>query len=160
MGGEDLDFVAGCVGELHPWVLQDLLWCQPLSGVSFENLFEELEGAFAHVTWGAPTALDIDDLLLQLAHVSGLERHRSEEHRVEHDASAPDVRLEASVALASEDLWGDVGWCSALLRLQLVLVLDELADSEVADLDVALRGQEDVVQLDVSVEHLLLVDVH
>ena len=67
--------------------------------------------------------------------------------------------MEATVALAFEDLWGDVGRCAALLGLQLVPALDELGHSKVADLDVTFGGQQDVVELDISMEDFLAVDI-
>lgn len=145
--------------ELHPRVDHDLLRGETLVWIGFEDPFEHAEGTFADVTWLAPAALHVDDLLLQFAHVCGFEWHGTEEHGIEHDAGAPHIGLESLVAFAFEDFWSDVGWCTALLMLDLVLALDKFADAEVADFDVALGCQQDVVKFDISVQHSLAVHV-
>ena len=40
-----------------------------------------------------------------------------------------------------------------------VSLLDELADSEICNLDVAIAIEEDVIELDISVEDSLFVDI-
>ena len=77
---------------------------------------------------------------------------------VEHDAHRPHIGLVA-VGLGLDDLGGQVvgrpHHCAGLLDG----VTQHLGDAEVADLDDALLGQEDVGSLDVSVDDLAIVDV-
>lgn len=98
--------------------------------------------------------------MLQLAHVRGFEGHRTEQHGVEHDASTPNIGLEAAVAFSFEHFWCDVSGCTTLLMLNLVLTLDKLADTEVTDLDVTLRSQKNIIQFDISMEHTFAVYIH
>jgi len=98
--------------------------------------------------------------LLQFAHVGCFEWHRAKEHRVEHDASAPDVGLEPAISLPFEHFRRDVGWGTALLMLYLILALHQLANSKIANLYIALGREQNVVQFDVPVEHALAVHVH
>ena len=128
-------FHLGCLGlrQLHPWILQDLLRRQSLDRIGLQDFLQNRQAAFTYIARRAPTALHIDDLLLQFTHVCCLEWHCSEEHGIEDNPCAPNVRLEAAVALAFEDLRGDVSRRAALLGLQLVPALDELGHSEVAD---------------------------
>ena len=95
---------------------------------------------------------------VQVADLVRLERHVAVQHRVEADASAPDVDREALVAHVLHDLRCDVRRRATLLEQQLV-DLDLLADAEVAYLDVAVAVQQDVVELDVTVRDAILVQV-
>lgn len=160
MEGEHLDFGLLRLGKLHPGIHKYLLWSEPLQWVSFQNLLEDGKGTFGDISRGPPTALDIDYLLLELSHIGGLEGHRTEEHGVEHNSSTPNIGLETAVALPFEYFGSDVRRRTALLMLNLVLALYKLAYSKIANLDIALRGQQDVVQLDVAMEHALAVHIH
>lgn len=95
---------------------------------------------------------------MELAHVVGLEWHCSVKHGEEHDSATPDVHGESVVPLISEYLWRDVRRRSTLLR-HLLSLLDDLADAKVAELDLALRVQEYVVEFDVAVQDALAVAV-
>lgn len=95
---------------------------------------------------------------MQLLHVAGFERDSSTEHCVEDNSSAPDVCLEACVALLTKNLGGNVGGGAALL-VHDVAGFDQLAHSEVCNFDVSLAIEEDVIELDVSVKNPLAMNV-
>lgn len=160
MLGEHLNLGYLRLGQLHPRVGQYLLRRQPFQRVRLQDFLQYAQGTFRDVAGGAPAALHVNNLLLQLAHIGGLEGHRAKEHGVEDDAGAPHVRLEPAIALPFEYLGRDVGRCAALFMLYLILTLHKFTDSEIADLDIAFGGEEDVVQFDVAMEDPLAVDVH
>ena len=89
--------------------------------------------------------MDINDLLLQLSHVCSFEWHCAEEHGIEDDTSTPNIWLEAAIAFAFENFWGDVGGGTTLLMLQLILALYKFTNSKVADFDVTLTCKQNVI---------------
>ena len=80
------------------------------------------------------------------------------EHGVEKDAKGPKIDVVASVALVGDDFGGEVGRRPTLLLNRLVL-RDQSTDSKVTDLDPFVLVHEDVVQLDVPVQHAAAVAV-
>lgn len=92
-------------------------------------------------------------------HICCLERNSSVKHSIEYYSSAPDIRLEAFIALTSEDFRGNVCWSTTLLSLVRVSILNNLADSKIADLDISFRSKQNVVEFDVSVQDTLRVHI-
>ena len=88
----------------------------------------------------------------QVTDLVSLERDIAVEDGVETDACRPYVDWEALVADFLDDLWRDVGWGAALLKQELVLV-NAPRNTEISDFDVAVAIQEDIVELDVSVDN-------
>ena len=86
---------------------------------------------FLHVVLG------LQDLLVEIFHVVSFEWHCSEEESKQNNTCTPEVSLEALVALISDDLWGDIGWCATLLKHGLSL-FDRLGDTKISYLDMAL----------------------
>jgi hypothetical protein len=158
--GEHLNFRYLRISQLHPRVRQYLLRRQSFHRIRLQDLLKNTKCALRNVSRRSPTALHVDDLLLQLAHVGGLERHCTEQHGVEHDSGTPHIGLEAAVAFALEHFGCDVSRCTTLFMLYLILALNKFAHAKVTDLDIALRSEQDVVQFDVSMEHALAVHVH
>ena len=95
---------------------------------------------------------------MQISDVVGFEGHCALQHGVEQHAQAPDISVEALVAVVDDDLGGQVCGSAALL-LDDLIVLDESADSEVAELYAALSVHEHVVEFDVPVQHTSAVAV-
>ena len=95
---------------------------------------------------------------MQLGHVTRFERHSSVQHRIKDNSSTPYVARIPFIAFVFEDLRCDVGRGATLLFQKLIL-LNQLADPEITDFDVALGSQEDVVKFDVPVKNIFLVDV-
>ena len=144
----------------HPRVLKYLVNRQSLGGVLFENALEQTERLGRHsVSTLFVIRFALDDLFVEFAHVAGLEGHCAKQHCVEDHARRPNVRLVARVAFVFKHFRRDIRRSATLLKHQFLRLADEFADTEVADLDVALTREEHVVQLDVSVEHSLTVDV-
>ena len=95
---------------------------------------------------------------MQVCHVTCLERHRTEEHGVEYDTSAPNVAREVAIAFIFEHFWCYVGRSTALLG-HLLSRRDKVRHSKVADFDITKRGEQDVVKLDIAMEHVLCVAI-
>lgn len=93
-----------------------------------------------------------EDGLVEFGEVGALVGNGSADHGVEEDPEGPDVDAEATVSLISNNLRGQVGGGSALLLDELSLLHDP-GDAEVAYLDSIFAVEEDVVELDVPVEH-------
>lgn len=91
---------------------------------------------------------------MKFYHIGGLEWNRTEKHRIEHDSSRPDIWLVTYVTLIFKNLRGYIGWGSALLKHKLFMFRDQLTHSKIADFNMALGCEQDVVQLDVSVKHI------
>ena len=85
-------------------------------------------------------------------------RHRPLEHGIEKDAKGPQVHIVASIAIVSNDLGCEVSWCAALFLYALVLG-DQSTDAKVADFDAAFMVHEDIVKLDIPVQHATAVAV-
>lgn len=143
--------------RLHPVVLEDLVGGETQSRVFLEDTLEEREGFLADLLFFV-SGLALQDLFVELCHIYCFEGHCAEEHRVEHNASTPNVASEALIALILEDLGCDVGGSTTLLVHGLTR-RDKLGDAEVANLDISLRREQNIVQLDVSVQHTLRVTV-
>jgi len=95
---------------------------------------------------------------VQFFHVAGFEGDSTAKHGVEYYTSAPDISFESHVPFLLEDLRSDVGWRPTLL-MHYITGLDELADSKISNFYVAFAIEQDVVELDVSMENTLSVDV-
>lgn len=95
---------------------------------------------------------------MQILERVGFERHASLQHCIEKDSKGPQIDVEATVAVVCDYLRRKVRWRPALLFDHLVLG-DESTDPEVTNFDAPVRVHEDVVQLDVSVQHATTVAV-
>ena len=137
-------------------MFENLRDTQALFWIDLQQSSDEVLGLFRdfflHVVLG------LQDLLVEVLHVVSFEWHCSEEESKQNYTCTPEVSLEALVALISDDLWGNVGWCATLLKHGLSL-FDRLGDAKISYLDMALAVKQDVVQLDVSVQDLFRVDV-
>ena len=105
----------------------------------------------------------VDDLLMEnvveeLVVVIALERRLSRQHLVHQDAQRPPVNR-AIVHALLDDLWRDVVGGPAERACRCAVHDALLAHSKVCDLDVALRAEHDVVQLQVAVDDAGVVQV-
>lgn len=132
------------------WHGQALLWLQ------LYHTTHQCLCFLAQFAWEGELALE--NQLVEILEVAGLEGHRAAEHREEKDAQRPDVHEESFVPLVDDDLWREISWCAALLLDHLAL-LDDLRYAKVADLDTLLAIQKDIVELDVAMNHGAAVDV-
>lgn len=156
---EDLNFCQLLISQLHPWLVQDLGWCQSFVRIHLKHFFQHCESLRGDFSWSAPAALQVDNLILKLVHVGCFKRNCSVEHGIEHHTCTPNIGLETFVSFSLENFRSDVGWCSTLFGLSLVFVRDKLADSKVANFDVTFRSQKNVVKFDISVQDSLMVNI-
>lgn len=107
---------------------------------------------------GAALLIDKLDLLLVLV---SLEEDLLQHHLREDAADRPDVNCIAVVAGPQQELRGTVpeGYHSVGVVDALVPGVEDPCEAEVGKLDLACRGDKDVGALDVSVDHVLLVQV-
>jgi len=137
-------------------VPEDLIDGDSFLGVLLEDGLQEADALGGDLILEGGRALT--DLSLQLRHVACLEGHGPVEHCVQDHTRAPHIARVALVPVTLEDFRGYVGGCAALFLHGLARA-GELADTEITDLDVALGGQQDVVQLDVAMQDALRVAV-
>ena len=140
------------VNILHPGMSHDFMNRYPLVRIPIQHPLYQIPCLLRYGV--LKLELGLEDQSVQIVHGVRLERDRAVEHGVQHDPCTPDIRLEPVVALVSQDLGSDVGRGATLLGHLLFQGLDHSRDAEVGDLDVAVAVQEDVVQLDVSVDHV------
>ena len=150
---EDLTWV---LGELQPWMSQDLLDGDSPFGVCFEHRSHQGLGIVCYLF--LQVVLAFDDHLVQFFHVAGFEGDSATKHGVQYYASAPDISFESHVPLLLENFRSDVGWRPTLFP-HYITRLDELADSKISNFHVTFTIKQDVVELDVSVKNALSVDV-
>ncbi|WVZ97953.1 LOW QUALITY PROTEIN: hypothetical protein U9M48_043449 [Paspalum notatum var. saurae] len=136
------------------------------------NLYASLGFRIQHPTnegpelWGEPPGapeLPRANLAVHAHEVAVVERQVAGGEREEHDAARPGVRLAWVVALLEEDLRSDVGGGPTGGGREAVgteLAVGEGAEAEVGELEVAALVQEQVLRLDVPVEHAARVRVH
>ena len=136
-------------------MLVDLADRDALLRVDLEQTSEKVTGLCRDVF--LQQVLAFEDELVELVHRLRLERHSSVEHCEQDNACTPQIDIEA-VAAVPQNFRRDVGRRTALLAHDLVR-LDLSRDAKVGNLDVTFAVKQYVVQLDVSVGHVLRVDV-
>ena len=92
------------------------------------------------------------DELVKIFHIGCFEGNSALKHRIKHHSKTPRVSEESFIAFICYDLWSNVCWCSTLLLDELML-LDDLGHSEITQFDSFLIVEQDIIQLDVSVQH-------
>ena len=128
---------------------------------SFGNIL--LQHGLHQVTRQLADGVTILDLLLvklmgQVSNLIRFERHIAIEDSVKAHTSRPDVDRQTFITNFLNDLRCDVSWSAALLK-QKFLALHATTDAEIANLDVALAIEEDIVEFDVSMNDANLVHV-
>jgi len=137
-------------------MLQSLFDCEARLTISIKERRDKVFGWLTNLVF--QVVLGVEDLQVQIFHVICLEGHCSIEHGEEHHASRPQVCLEALVALVSDNFWSYVSRSSTLLKHDLS-GLHLLADSKVANFHISLTVQQNVVQLNVTVQNSLRMNV-
>ena len=127
---------------------------EPLQRVGPQDVANELLQAGGHVRRDGERAVEY--VPLQLRDRLGAERHHAGEHEVEQDAERPHVDPHAEVVFVAEQLRRGVRRRATESAQRLVDRADD-AEAEVAHLDGAQPRQEDVLRLQVAVDHAVLV---
>jgi len=136
---------------------QDLVDAWPPPGIDRQHLVDEVAQLLAEVRWQR-AELATNDVHRERVHIEPFEGRPKRAHLVQHDADAPDVRLEG-VRPALNDLWRQVVR-RADHRFRLVYRMAEHArDAEVADLDDALLRQKHILALQIAVQNFAVVHV-
>mmetsp|Transcript_25506 Transcript_25506/g.61327 ORF Transcript_25506/g.61327 Transcript_25506/m.61327 type:complete len:397 (-) Transcript_25506:312-1502(-) len=132
---------------------------RPHLGICLEHGADELPGILGHLAvrkavvvrqYPAISALDVLALVGRLAH----------EHREADDSHAPHVHFEGVTPLllvALDDFWGNVVGRPADGLALLVGGVDATRQAKVSDLDVHGLGEEEVAELEVSVDNVAIV---
>ena len=131
-----------------------------------EHDTEEIAGLFGDVIgkgeWGADNVLvqKIDVVAVWIGRVI-VKRQVSRQHGIENDAAAPNINCAADVeALADDELRGGIaGTAAACLHEIICAVLETVCKTKISDNDVAVAVEEEVFELEVTVDNFLLVDV-
>lgn len=95
---------------------------------------------------------------MQILERVGLVGDSSLQHCVQQDTERPQVDVEPFVALISDHLRRQISRRAALLPDDLILG-NQPTNPKVADLDASIRVHQDVIQLDVPVQHAAAVAV-
>lgn len=95
---------------------------------------------------------------MEIRDVVCLERDRSLQHGIKQDSQTPDVSIEALIAFIDDNLRSKIGWRSALL-LDDVVLLDESTHTEVTKLHASFAIHQHIVKLDVSMQNASAVTV-
>jgi hypothetical protein len=98
--------------------------------------------------------LDLEEAQRERRQVVRFEGASERHELVEHDAECPHVDLQP-VMLAVHELRREIVRCAdrRLRETRCALTLENLGDSEVADLDEVACGEEDVARLEIAVQH-------
>jgi len=100
--------------------------------------------------------LVVQDRLEQVVLIVGLEGRLASHHLIHEHAQGPPVNAEAVIQLL-KDLWGNIVGRAAEGRCQTALEHALLAHAEIGDLAVAFTVEQNVVQLQVTVNDAVLV---
>jgi hypothetical protein len=95
---------------------------------------------------------------VQIFHVVGFERHGAVEQGEEDNTSTPEISLESLITLVFDDLRSNISGSTTVFSHDFIL-LYQFRDTEISDFDITFTVKEDVIQLDVSVNDVLGVDV-
>mmetsp|Transcript_9996 Transcript_9996/g.27218 ORF Transcript_9996/g.27218 Transcript_9996/m.27218 type:complete len:258 (-) Transcript_9996:503-1276(-) len=126
--------------------------------VHLQHPRQQVLGSRAEVGWHAELALN--DLLAQLLLVArgGVEGQVAGQARKQHHAQRPHVHRRAVVLLAGHNLWCCVGGTAAV-HAQALARDEESTQTKVNYFHVAIRAEQNVLQLHVPVHHLPAVAV-
>lgn len=134
----------------------------PLGGVALQEIHDEALCVRRDRHVRRERVLVLENSLVGGLHVLGLVRRLADQERVQNDSHAPDIdfkRVPPFGLVALNDFGGDVVRRAADGLSLLVLVVDPSCQSQVPHLDVQLLIYEQVSQLQVTVDHVVLVHV-
>lgn len=99
-----------------------------------------------------------DDLVVELLHVVRLEGNNSESQQIQKNPQRPNVTFKGHFSLGLDDFRRQISRCSSCVE-DLLSALDQVGNAEVADFGFEVGVEEDVVEFDVPVDHVVLVQV-
>lgn len=140
-------------------MLEHLVKVHPLVGVDNEALFDKVLGSLAHIDVFGEAKGTCLDLLVGLLDLNGLEGRPSTEHRIQDDSDRPVINFIGVSTVLVKNLWGEIVRCSADGPLTFILVEHLCCQTEVSNLEHHPVGQEEISQLQVSVDHFLRVSI-
>jgi hypothetical protein len=85
-------------------------------------------------------------------HVLSFKRYCTTKHSIEKHTEAPCIGCKPFITAVRDNLWSNISGCPALLSNALILLYDS-ADSKVANLDLSIVIQKDIVKFNVSMEN-------
>ena len=129
---------------------------EPLCRISVEHLADEVLRWLRNESWNQVIA--IKDLLVELARVRILKWKVAACHRVQDDATAPNVGVESMIPLASDHLRSCVARTTTG-SLESVLISIHVGEAEIHNFDIVLVIKEQIFWLQVSVTYFDLVNV-
>ena len=146
----------GEISHRHEVVAQDVRHARSLLGVVLQQLLDEVLGQGPHPA--GDVVLVLPDPGVGLLQGLGLEGRFAHQKGVEDTAEGPDIHL-VTVTFLPQNLWGDVVGSPAQGFLPLAVVVDLGGQAKVSDLALHVIIEEDVSQLEVSVDDLVVVEV-
>lgn len=96
----------------------------------------------------------------QVTNLISLKRNATVQDGVQADSSTPDINWWTAVTdRVLHNLRRDVGWRAALLSKELVRAADPARDAEVANFNITLTVEKDIIKLDIAMDNVYLVHV-
>ena len=142
----------GKVLAFQPLRLLYLIQCEPVLRKRFKYPANEALAAVRHEHGNAVRAFQY--ALLEFRDRVGPERNDPRHHEIQEDPERPHVDKDAVVALVLEEFWSGVGR-RATERAQRLVRTAQDAEAEVADLDGARVGKEDILGLQVAMNDVV-----
>lgn len=131
-----------------PLVRTNLLYRVSFCWVCIENRPDQVLGRLWDET--GYQVITIQYLLVELAGIWVLKRQIATSHGVQYDATAPYIRVQALISLASDHLWSRIAWRSASCFQSFTLVVD-IWQTKIHNLDVVLIIKQQILWLQISV---------
>jgi hypothetical protein len=139
-----------------PRMSPDVLDRVPASGVWIQDQLQQLFGIIAEEGW--QFVFRLEDFLIKLLRILVFERQVAAHHRIEDDATRPDVCAQPEIPLPFDHLRRRIAR-TATSRLQSFSGVVEVAQPKVDDFDAVVVVEQKVFGLQVSVDNAQLVDV-
>ena len=108
------------VGFFQPLMGENLREGQSGLGLELDHPSDESLSFAGELVWEGELALQ--NQLMEVIEVGGLEGHSAAEHGEEQHSERPDVHKEALVPFVDDDFWSEISWSSALFLDHLALL--------------------------------------
>jgi hypothetical protein len=102
--------------------------------------------------------MSLFDLCMQLWHALIVKRHFTTHQDVKNNTKTPNIHFWSCVLLGLQEFWGSKVKASAK-RLELASRREQIAEAKIDDFDVASLADEDVLNLEVTVDNAIAVTV-
>ncbi len=129
---------------------------EPLGRVPVEQLRQEISGHGRHHVFVWEVERFVQDLAIHVVDHLVVERWQASQHLVEQHPEGPPVNG-LIVVLGEQQLWSEVFGCSAKCIGSILVFHLELAEAEVAESDVALVVEQNVLGLEISINNVKTV---